>query len=401
MNPRIRPVLGSISALALAAGAGLLVAGPLNPPGGAVSPTMKALSEVEPRIAINSTNTPGDADSVFKITQPGSYYLTDNVVGVPGKLGIEIAASDVTIDLNGFTLTGSQTTLAGISYTPGSSTIGGATIRHGTVSGWGGNGIDLLGSGTAALVEDVQANSNWLNGISVSSNSAVVRGCRTFQNLQRGVVVAGNALIESCVFNANGSGGVSGANGVSVRNCTFRSNSGAAVYLANSGNVADCTIDGGGHGVRLLDQGSVTGCTISGVTGSLGAISVQDRCTITNNTCSANSGGGGIRASGFCVITGNTCVNNTGASGTVPGIFASSNCRIEGNTVSSNNRGIDVTGTGCVIVRNIACANGTNYSLVAGNRYGPIVFPGLGGAVSGNTAAGVLSTTDPWANFAY
>jgi hypothetical protein len=79
----------------------VLAQGPLTPPG-APAPTMKTLQQVEPRIEINATNTPGDADSIFKITEPGSYYLTGNVAGVSGKHGIEIAASDVTLDLMGF-----------------------------------------------------------------------------------------------------------------------------------------------------------------------------------------------------------------------------------------------------------------------------------------------------------
>src|SRR4051812_18571328 len=48
-------------------------AGPLSPPVGPVVATMKTLSEVEPRIALSSTNTPGDGDSLFRITGPGSY----------------------------------------------------------------------------------------------------------------------------------------------------------------------------------------------------------------------------------------------------------------------------------------------------------------------------------------
>src|SRR6187397_3128637 len=77
-------------------------AGDLNPPAGPVGSTMKNLSDVEPRIAVNATNTPGDADSVFKITQSGSYYLAGNITGVSAKYGVEIAASGVTLDLNGF-----------------------------------------------------------------------------------------------------------------------------------------------------------------------------------------------------------------------------------------------------------------------------------------------------------
>lgn len=67
--------------------------------------THKTLTEVEPRIAISATNTPGDADSLFKITAPSSYHPTGSITG---RHGIEIVASGVTLDLNGFDLVGSS-----------------------------------------------------------------------------------------------------------------------------------------------------------------------------------------------------------------------------------------------------------------------------------------------------
>src|SRR5262245_4805347 len=91
------------SALLLAAAAGL-IAGPLNPPPGPVASTYKTLGEVEPRIAVNAVNTPGDAQAVFKITQPGSYYLTGNIAGVSGKSTIQIASDHVALDLGGFAI---------------------------------------------------------------------------------------------------------------------------------------------------------------------------------------------------------------------------------------------------------------------------------------------------------
>jgi len=84
MNRNTRIVALGLAVVVAATG-GTASAGDLNPPPGPVAPTMKSLSEVEPRIAINATNTPGDADSLFKITQPGSYYLTGNITGVAGK----------------------------------------------------------------------------------------------------------------------------------------------------------------------------------------------------------------------------------------------------------------------------------------------------------------------------
>jgi len=85
-------------AMIVALGSVVSMAGDLNPPAGPIVPTMKPLDQVEPRVVISTANTPGDADSLFRITQPGSYYLTGNVAGVAGKSGIEVAAADVTID---------------------------------------------------------------------------------------------------------------------------------------------------------------------------------------------------------------------------------------------------------------------------------------------------------------
>ena len=72
-------------------------AGDLNPPG-APSPTPGP----EPRIAINSANTPGDDVAFFRITQRGSYYLERDLTNhfpTSVKNGIVIEADDVTIDL--------------------------------------------------------------------------------------------------------------------------------------------------------------------------------------------------------------------------------------------------------------------------------------------------------------
>ncbi|MCC6970990.1 MAG: hypothetical protein IT434_12295 [Phycisphaerales bacterium] len=75
----------SIASLALLAAGAMIssrvTAGPLDPPAGAVSSTYKTLAEVEPRIAINATNTPGDGANKYVISLPGSYYLTADIVG--------------------------------------------------------------------------------------------------------------------------------------------------------------------------------------------------------------------------------------------------------------------------------------------------------------------------------
>ncbi len=66
-------------------------------------------AKAEKRAAINATNTPGDDNDAFIISQPGSYCLTGNVAtGLPN--GIEVTAGGVTVDLNGFAVLHSGTT---------------------------------------------------------------------------------------------------------------------------------------------------------------------------------------------------------------------------------------------------------------------------------------------------
>lgn len=75
----------------------VLAQGPLAPPAGPPVPGMKTLDQIEPR-----TTIPGGAATVT-ISQPGSYVLAGNITVSSGD-AIIIAANDVTLDLNGFTL---------------------------------------------------------------------------------------------------------------------------------------------------------------------------------------------------------------------------------------------------------------------------------------------------------
>src|ERR1051325_32592 len=137
---------------------------------------MKTLSEIEPRIAVNATNTPGDATSLFQITQPGSYYLTGNITGVVGKNGVAIAASGVTLDLNGFDLLGVAGSLYGVRAPVQNLTN--IAVVNGSVRAWGEGGVDLLSpyNPTNCRVADVLASGNSGAGI-LAGGGSTLRNC--------------------------------------------------------------------------------------------------------------------------------------------------------------------------------------------------------------------------------
>ena len=143
-----------VIAIALPLAASLFAQGDLTPPS-APAPSLKTLSQMEPRTIVNSTNTPGDAGNTFIISQPGSYYLIGNLTGAGSKNGISIRSGNVTLDLNGFAVTGLNAD-RGIDLPTAQSAV---TIRNGTVSGWNDGGIrmDLVTSG---LVENLTVTGN-------------------------------------------------------------------------------------------------------------------------------------------------------------------------------------------------------------------------------------------------
>lgn len=160
--------------------------GPLTPPG-APTPTMKSLDQVRSTgIAINATNTPPDASTLFVISSPGSYYLTGNLTGAATKSGIAVAADNVSIDLNGFTMTGNS----GITAIIVTSARKNITISNGTMTNWGSNAINAQNA-TNALITDMQASGNAGDAFVVGANS-ILRNVIAASNGAAGISVVGN-----------------------------------------------------------------------------------------------------------------------------------------------------------------------------------------------------------------
>jgi hypothetical protein len=193
-----------------------LAQGPLSPPG-APAPTMKTLSQVEPRTPISSLP--------FTITTSGSYYLTANLVSAAGANGITVQASGVTIDLHGFQLAGVAGSLNGVTV---SSAQSGLTIFGGAVTGWGGVGVNAgnasgsqfnhlilsqnashgLIAGTNGIVRDCVATANSGDGLELTSSGfAENNNCQS--NALCGLHVLGNSCrVEANHLGANGTSGL-------------------------------------------------------------------------------------------------------------------------------------------------------------------------------------------------
>ncbi|HVZ94991.1 MAG TPA: right-handed parallel beta-helix repeat-containing protein [Phycisphaerales bacterium] len=350
-------------------------AGDLTPPAGPVLPTPGP----EPRTPIDAVHTPGDATALFIISQAGSYYLTGPVNGVSGKAGIRVAASNVTIDLMGYTLKGVAGSTDGITLP--TSGILNTVIRNGTVSSWGQDGIDVQ-LGTEARIEDVAAFGNTSRGIQVGQTGVIVR-CTASTNGSIGFFTSTACTISESTARINGGDGFSlGARSV-IRGCTASANVGAGISLGTGAGAWQCTSSGStaGSGIVTAAAAIIVGCNASG------------------NALN------GIDATSDCVIQGNICDSNGSAVADGSGIrITNTDNRIEGNNCTDNDIGIHVIASGNLIIRNSCSGNtGGNWDLVANNVYGTIVdrTAPASPAVTTDSAASTLGSTDANANWTY
>lgn len=411
----------SLAALiAAAAGGSAALAGPLAPPAGPIAPTSKTLTEVEPRVAINAANTPGDADSVFRISSPGSYYLPANMLGQAGRHGIEIASVGVTIDLNGFDMQGVAGSLDGIRTAfPNLRDI---TVKNGAVRLFGGDGVDFSTQVAAnCRVDGVYAGNNGSMGMRLG-DAAIVTGCTFLNNTADGLRAGFGCLVSGCTASGNSVSGFVVDDGSVVVNSTADGNTSRG-FIAGVGGLIQTSaarengaegfigaIGGAFSACRAFNNGN-TGISTSGSAfdctaqsnGGLG-IGASVGVLLAGNTSRSNDGSGlSVSASSF--VLGNTLASNglTVADGAGAEVNNSFN-RVEGNHCTSNDLGIDVNVGGNFIVRNTCSGNTTNWAMVANNVFGEvsdrIAAGGAAAAVSGDSAPNILGSLGANSHFA-
>lgn len=347
----------AVAALVLIAGSSAILAGPLDPPAGPVGSTYKTLTEVEPRVAISAANTPGNGTALRVINKPGSYYLTENLVGASGQAGILIQASEVTIDLMGFELVGVTGSGDGITV-GGDGQYNDITVLNGSANGWDGDGVNLS---------------------SGSSFNGRIEGVRAMHNKGSGLVIGSAGLITNCLSTYNKGTGFAANSGSVISHCAGSNNGARGVYVEDGCTVTSCSLAASGfEGIRTGDGCGVLDCTLR--FNSWDGVRVGNGCRVSGVTAQGNGtkNGAGVHAAG-------------------------SRNRIEGNTCTDGGTGIWAEGTGNFIARNTCGGNTGNWSIASNNVYGPIVdrtSPGSA-AVFTNSAPDATGSAHPNANFSY
>jgi len=279
---------------------------------------------------------PGDAAGFpISITSPGSYRLvSDLVVTDPNATAVFVAADDVAIDLNGFTIRGPtrctgaplvcQTTGSGDgiaidlaqSPPPARTSVSGGVIS-------GRRNALYLGAGSS--VRDVTVDGNSAAGIRVGAGS-LVRSCIALANANGIYLDGGGAVATESVASRNTVGFASFASGTSISRCSA---------VANGLGI---------QGAGAIIENSVVGNSGDGISGFQ---------MVLGNTATQN-GGDGIEAGARSGIYSNTATGN-GQVGLLLGEYS----LFRGNVVSGNQTSVlSSTGDPLVDLGANAC-NGT------------------------------------------
>src|SRR6266851_4672075 len=131
-------------------------------------------------VEINEAKVMAAGGFPYTISSSGSYRLTSNLMPLGGADGIHVDSGDVTLDLNGFTISQGGIGGTGIQANSGKNAV---TVRNGLVSGFA-NGI---------LLNDISR----IEAVQALSNSSI------------GIQCADDCHVEHCTAKANGANGIS------------------------------------------------------------------------------------------------------------------------------------------------------------------------------------------------
>lgn len=250
----------------------------------------------------------GSQAAPFVITKPGYYYLAgDRTMTDSTKNGIEIASSDVTLDLGGYTLRFANVSGAGMGiYTQDVQNI---EIRNGAVTDVPVYGIyaasTYVGANVNIRVVDVRVSATGNSGIWIEGDAVLVERCTVDHTGYDGIHLhwgTGTIVSNSVISATQGYGVQAIGSGAAVKNCTVSKSqyAGIAIYdgSVSDSHVSSCNLSkaSGGAGIALLDTGAVVrnsvvrSCYICGIRASSGNYLVEGN-VIAATVTAANTPG--------------------------------------------------------------------------------------------------------------
>jgi hypothetical protein len=203
--------------------------------------------------------TPGDAAGFpATLSRPGRYKLTGNLAVPADVNGIEVTQHNVTIDLNGFTISSNphETAVFGIfaNFPPD---LNGLRITNGTITGFESAGI-AADHGALAVVENMRLVSNGY-GLTIGSNSRVLNSTISSNRFDGVLTSCDGCLIEQNVITGNDGRGAVVANGSMLLGNVIASN--AFQGIVGFGGLPS----GFGNNTLFGNGNSAGGAQISGV----------------------------------------------------------------------------------------------------------------------------------------
>ncbi|HRJ51035.1 MAG TPA: right-handed parallel beta-helix repeat-containing protein, partial [Phycisphaerales bacterium] len=293
---RVPVVCTIIASTAILLASAILTAGPLDPPAGPIAPTYKTLGEIEPRTAINAANTPGNSSAVYVISQPGSYYLTGDVVNTTTRHSILISADHVTIDLNGFAIRGNFSNISGIAVSGSRTNL---AIRNGTIQGHGSHGINLLNA-SVVLISDIRATGNALAGVTPGKKAVLTNVVCSGGAFGFFLESAQECILTNCIASETTSGGfVEGSGRISFFDCIASNTGGSGFVLPAQSQARGCTsTNNSGYGFDVTgSRATMQDCIAE--SNLLGGYNVQFPGARMTRCSAGQNGNGTTKYSGF------------------------------------------------------------------------------------------------------
>ena len=220
----------------------------------------------------------GNQSTTYVISKPGRYYLAANrVMTDKHKDAIQIASDDVTLDLNGATISFSDGTQGAGSAINGQD-LQNLEIRGGSITSIPEHGI-VIGSSDSAKpssnirIIDVRLSAVQRGAIWLHSDTVTIARCSIDEIREHGIylVEMHTALVMDTTVVDCGEKGINASNGstaLAVKNCVVSQTNGAGISIP-SGTVEGCLVfdcnksqDLVSGGIVLRGPGSIRGNTV-------------------------------------------------------------------------------------------------------------------------------------------